>query len=222
MDITLVHWGEGREMSPTQVVANLLNEPFADEAGTTFEPEPDPSPLQAFAGHLRSVADEGMTISSAGRSDGDNIGAVGTYLLWLLELLLAVGAAGFVTWEQARQPFCERCKTWFDKKERVVVVGPSAIGDQVVGAMEHVNAGLVARLLAPIDPKKPFIALGIRSCAKCSSGPKYVAVAKIHAKGNKTTRKNLRKGMVEAGSMDSILTAMARAAEEQAAQQGAS
>ena len=42
-------------------------------------------------------------------------------------------------------------------------------------------------------------------------------MAVLHAKGNKTTRKNLKTGIVEAGTMDAILGAMARAIEEQAA-----
>ncbi len=219
VDLTLVYWGQAREITPTHIAANLLGEPFSDVSGAVIEPEAAPSALEAFAGHVRSVADEGMTISRAGRGDGDNIGAIGTYLVWLLELLLAVGAAGFVAWEQARQPFCERCKQWYAKQERLVVVAPATKKDEVLRAMQHGDAGAMARLQEPVDPKKPFLALGVRACPKCASGPKYVSVTQVHAKGNKTHRKNLRSGIVGAGTLESILGAMAKALEQDAAAQ---
>lgn len=209
VDVLLMYWGQQRQWDDLVIAANLLDEPMSDVLGNTREPEPAPSALQAFGYHMRGLANEGTTISDVGRSDGDNIGAVGTWLLWALELLICIGAAGAIGWEQARQPFCERCKQWYGRAERLVAVAPASAGDAVVRALEQGSTEGLAAAWAPFDAGKPFIAIGIRSCPKCSSGERYIDVVKLTPKKNKTNRKSLRKGLVSAGKLDDQLTALA-------------
>ena len=201
------------------MAVNLLNEPLTDETGRTVEPMPDPSAFDAFVAHVQGLAAEGTTISDVGRADdGNNVGAVGTYLLWLFDLLIILGVAGAIAWEQVRQPFCERCKDWYQKTERLVAVAPASAGAAVVGAMESGSPRGLVQAYAPLEANKPFIALGIRSCKKCASGQRYVDVTKITAKKNKTHRKSLRKGLVESGKLDDQLEALFQAAKQAAEQ----
>ena len=113
-----------------------------------------------------------------------------------------------------RQPFCERCKGWFAKPERLVAVAPASAGAAVVAALETGNPYALGQAWSPFDASKPFIALGIRSCPKCPSGRRFVDVAKITVKGGKTKRKSLRKGLVDAGKLDAQLAGLVKAADK--------
>jgi hypothetical protein len=219
VDVALVHFGRGWEITPVTVAANLLNEPLSDDLGNSAEPEPDPSAWQAFAGHVKGLADEGTSISDVGRADdATNIGSVGTYMLWIFELLIAVGVAGAIGWEQARQPFCERCKQWFQRQERLVAVAPGTQAEAVIAAMEGGRERGLAEAWTPFDTDQPFIALGIRRCEKCASGQRFVEVVRLTPKKNKVVRKRLRKGLVESGKLDTQLEHLGRKAQEFAAQ----
>jgi len=213
VDVVLQYWAKGWEVNPLVMAVNLLEEPLSDDTGATLEPSPAPTALEAFVAHVQGLASQGTTISDVGRDDdGDNIGAIGTYLLWLLDLLIIVGVAGGMTWEQVRQPFCERCKDWFQKDERVVAIAPATAGAAVLGAMQSGNTHGLASAYAPLLPKKPFIAIGIRACKKCSSGQRFVDVCRITIKGGKTKRKSLGKGLVESGKLEDQLQALTDAA----------
>jgi hypothetical protein len=216
VDVLLQYWGQQRQWDDLVIAVNLLNEPLSDAAGNTRQPDPDPSAWQAFAYHVQGLANEGTTISDVGRSDGDNIGAVGTWLLWAFELLICVGVAGGIGWEQARQPFCERCKQWYGRAERLVAVAPASAGEAVVRALEQGGTEGLAAAWAPFDVGKPFIALGIRACPKCSSGDCHVDVVKLSPKKNKTNRKSLRRGLVSAGKLDDQLKALGEKAKRAA------
>jgi hypothetical protein len=216
-DVALVYFGRGWEVTPVTLAANLLNETLSDELGNSAEPEPDPSAWQAFAGHVQGLADQGTSISDVGRADdATNIGSVGTWMLWIFELLIAVGVAAAIGWEQARQPFCERCKQWFQRKERLVAVAPGTQAEAVISAMERGSERGLAEAWSPFDTSQPFIALGIRRCEKCSSGQRFVEVVRLTPKKNKVVRKRLRKGLVESGKLEAQLEHLGRKVQEHA------
>ncbi len=219
VDVVLVYFGKQYQVDALVMAANLLEETLNDGMGGMAEPFPAPSALEAFVGHVQGLAQEGTSISDVGRADdATNIGMVGTYLLWLLELLIVLGVAGAIAWEQVRQPFCERCKEWFQRAERVVAVAPASAQAEVLSAIETGNAHGLAQAWSPIDASKPFIAIAVRRCAKCSSGQAFVDVARFTPKKNKTHRKSLRKGLVESRKLNEQMEKLQEAANKHAEQ----
>ncbi len=215
IDVVLQYGAKEWEVTDLVIAVHLLDEPLSDATGAFLEPSPDPDAWEAFVAYVQSQAAMGTTISDVGRADeGNNIGAIGTYLLWILELLIVIAVAGGLAWEQVRQPFCERCKGWFDRKERIVAVAHGSQAAEVVGAMEAGRTDGLARAWKPFDADGPFIAVGIRACPKCSSGPRYVDIVRMKIKGGKAKRKSLRKGLVEAGKLEAQLEALTAHAAE--------
>ena len=45
------------------------------------------------------------------------ITGLGYHILTAAEFLLAAGAGALIAFKEARQPFCERCKRWYDGNE---------------------------------------------------------------------------------------------------------
>jgi hypothetical protein len=218
VDVTLVYFGEQYAVDPLVMAVNLLNEPLNDGLGSSADPEPAPSSWQAFAGHVRNLAAQGTSISDVGRADdATNLGSTGTYLLWLFELLIVMGVAGAIGWEQARQPFCERCEQWFQRKERLVALAPISQRDAVLTALQGGGPHALAEAFEPFDNTQPFIALAIRSCDKCASAQLYLDVVALTAKKNKTHRKSLRKGLVESRRLEEQLRILGEAAQAAAA-----
>lgn len=204
VDLTLVRWGRDEEMTTIDIAVNAYGETFTAEDGVTYAPEAVEGFLPPLIGYTKNLAAQGMTITSHG-SDGPNIGPIGAAIVWGLEFLVAALLAAFVAREQARQPFCERCGAWYGKQERLLPVAPAGASKAVIEAVQRGDSGALAHARAPIDPKKAFVALSIRACPKCSSAPRFVSVAAIHVAGNKTTRKDGVKGLMEAGTVDAMV-----------------
>ncbi len=210
VDITLLRWGDGLEMSPLDVAVNLTGEAFEDEQGQLVQPQADPSGPEAFLAHVRAVATEGTVISRHG-NDGPNIGNVGTLLLWLAELLIAAGTAGYIGHAQGREPFCERCRRWYGDPEQRVL-GNLDIQDTALTALERGDAQALGRAWSPPDPKKSFLVLAWRRCPGCGNAPRHVELVALHAKGKQTQRKTIRSGLVEATTLDRMIEAIDEAA----------
>src|SRR5262249_8509816 len=77
------------------------------------------APGTAFARFLNDLASVGVTISrTTGGGSGMNLGYVGTWIYWIVEVLIVAGVSGAFCWIWARRPFCTRCNTW--KTSRVL------------------------------------------------------------------------------------------------------
>jgi hypothetical protein len=211
VDLTLVRWGRGQEMGTIDVAVNAYGETFTAEDGVTYAPEEVKGFLPPLVGYTQHLAAQGMTISNHG-GKGSNIGAIGAVAVWVLDLLVATLVAAFIGREQARQPFCERCGAWYDKKETLLPVAPAGASKAVIEALQRGDVEALARARAPIDPRKAFVALSIRACAKCTSAPRFVSVAAIHTAGHKTTRKDGVRGLVEASVAESLVKVLAEPA----------
>jgi hypothetical protein len=73
---------------------------------------------------------------------GTNLGYVGSYIYWGVELLILVGVSFAIMLGAASEPFCVQCETW--KQERILG-GVSPPADEAVDA---INQGDLNRLIA--------------------------------------------------------------------------
>jgi hypothetical protein len=69
---------------------------------------------RGFVGFLTLMATKGFTITNHG-SSGTAVSGIGTWLFWLLDFLIAGGAAFSMAHSRANEPFCETCKRWYGK-----------------------------------------------------------------------------------------------------------
>lgn len=86
-----------------------------------------------FPSYIDFAARRGVTIShGVGGNGGTNLGYVGTYIYWLVEMLIAAGIAFTIMRAQAHEPFCTSCKNW---KQKRAIGTLSAPAGPVVEAM---------------------------------------------------------------------------------------
>lgn len=134
------------ESSAPEFVAMLALPPNEREEVAAASDDPQSvrqafAALESFKGYIDYQATLGVELSSAGKA-GLNIGYIGTYVYWIVEVLL-VGAVTLVMVRKATaEPFCDACDQWKDLRP---LGGIS--GDPMVAA-EALERGDLDRLSA--------------------------------------------------------------------------
>lgn len=124
-----------------------------------------------FFGYLVFTAQEGIEIGRAvGSGGGTNIGDVGTYIYYIIEIIIVMGAAaaaGFLVGDN----YCENCDKWYD--EQLTAELPLDTQDAAMAALESGNFSELMELLNPQDDV-PYLKITTDSCASCNSAPSEV------------------------------------------------
>ncbi len=69
--------------------------------------------VDSFIDYIDYAAHEGVTIQhGAGKQGGINLGYYGTYLYWLVEMLIVAGIVYGMTRKPAQEPFCNLTNEW--------------------------------------------------------------------------------------------------------------
>ncbi len=114
-------------LTPAEVEANPLIPPEVKQALR------DPASRAGFAVHdlpsyMHFQAVLGVRISSSsdvGRKDGGmNLGYIGSWIYWALEVLIVAGIAVAMQYVAAKQPYCSECQRW--KKARQLGTAPES------------------------------------------------------------------------------------------------
>jgi hypothetical protein len=80
----------------------------------------------SFGQFIEARVDMGWSFGKVGRSgDGAPISGFFVWLLWGIEGLVLVGAAGFGAFGAARSPFCESCNEWSEDDAAFIFPAPS-------------------------------------------------------------------------------------------------
>ena len=88
-------------------------------------------------------AEQGVELKRAGSGDktkGINLGYVGSWIYWVVEILLVAFLTYSVVKGRASEPFCRRCQQW--KQQRVL----GSVGTDVQGAAGALRSGDLARI----------------------------------------------------------------------------
>lgn len=73
---------------------------------------------RSLPSYLHYMATEGVTLTKAGRSKGVNLGYVGSFIYWGVELLIIAGMAVVISKAATCEPYCLQCDRW--KESRTV------------------------------------------------------------------------------------------------------
>jgi len=70
--------------------------------------------VESFTDFVDLAAEEGVTINSSrgGNGKGMNLGYVGSYIYWIVELGIIAGLAVMMMRGAAAEPFCQTCQEW--------------------------------------------------------------------------------------------------------------
>ncbi|MGE0872830.1 MAG: hypothetical protein AB7P03_30020 [Kofleriaceae bacterium] len=123
-------------------------------------------------GWLELAARRGISIKRIGsdRNDGTFTGGA-AYVIWLLELLVATGMAGFIARHRANEPFCEACDRWFGA-ERAIAQGGSgskADGKRIIRALEAGDLRDAATTFTSGRKPGSNFVLSARTCSHCEA-----------------------------------------------------
>lgn len=121
----------------------------------------------SFAQYIDLRAKEGVTISRAGhnKDKGMNLGYVGSYIYWLVEMTIVAGTAWAMMRKSAAAPFCVSCNSWKNERSLAMLTVPAE--DMAVQAVQE---GDVVSLLACAGPLQPVgLLLKTAVCPHCGA-----------------------------------------------------
>lgn len=194
-------------------VRNYINEEYgpqdqADIDAFIDERLVEETSLPGFAGFFRLTAMEGVTLSRVGSSSGDglNLGEIGSYIYYLIELMIILFAALGPARRAAMQPFCETCEVWYGREQ---FIGSFSLDqtDEVKALLEN---GQFTDLGGRIGPLRlPGLSLFARVCETCRVAGTHLALKRItvNSKGQKEI-KVLKEGMISSSQLAALMTSL--------------
>ena len=120
----------------------------------------------SFAKYIDSMATEGVTLSRAAHNDkGMNLGYVGSYIYWLVEMAVVAGIAWAMMRTTASAPFCVGCNSWKNERRVAMITVPAE--DLAVRAVQE---GEAVSLLSCAEPiKAEGLLLKTAVCPHCGA-----------------------------------------------------
>ena len=159
-DIGGAYSGQNPQASEAETAA-AIDEILVEETGES-----------GFRGFLEIAARNGVSIKHMGASDkGLALTGTGAWLLWLGELLVAAGIAGFMARGRAKEPFCEACEVWYGPEQTLAIggSGEKLAHRAVLAAFDSGDLDAAAGALAvPPTPRGNFV-LTASTCPQCAA-----------------------------------------------------
>jgi hypothetical protein len=116
---------------------------------------------KSLFGYIDVEAQAGVTVSRGG--SGFNLGYIGTYIYWLVELGIISALAFFMVGEAVQVPFCTRCNEW---KQEVALGG---VEPPAMDASQFVASGDLEKLkeLGLNSDTTGTFPITLSSCSRC-------------------------------------------------------
>lgn len=187
----------------------FIDDVLIEETGTT-----------GFAGFFLFTSKEGVTLSRAGFSSGGgiNLGEIGSYIYYLIELIIILVAAIGPARKTALQPFCETCDVWYGN-EQFIGGAPLDQTETVSAMLDSGQFNDLGTRLGAVMP--PSVSLFSRICENCRATGTHLALKRItlNRKGQKEI-KVLKEGLITSSQFAALNLAL-REQEARAAQAAA-
>jgi hypothetical protein len=118
----------------------------------------------SFFGFMNDAAEQGVEIKSTrGGGKETNLGYVGSWIYWGLEVLIIAGISFAMVRSKASEPFCTDCGTW---KNRVPVASLGVTGDRLDEAVRDGEPWAVLKDGSP-PPEREAADLFVDVCPQC-------------------------------------------------------
>jgi hypothetical protein len=143
--------------------------------------------FDSFSGYMNLSAREGVSISNHG-GKGINLGYYGTWIYWIVEVLVVAGITLAMVRGETKNPYCVHCGQWKT---------PSTLGSfgDPAGALQALGrgdlAGLVAAKPTAILNDTVLYAHGCATCAGAQTTADYKFVRFVATKDGKTQEQPL-------------------------------
>jgi hypothetical protein len=120
----------------------------------------------SFGGYVDANARAGVRINSTrgggGKDKGINLGYVGSYIYWFIEMAIVAGFAAGMMYKRAGQPFCAACGSWKTKHTLGVLFLERA------AALDYFETGELSQFADPRNPPgEGPITLSVWWCPYC-------------------------------------------------------
>lgn len=118
----------------------------------------------SFAKYLDLSAEEGVTIgrAAAHNDKGMNLGYVGSYLYWLVEVFVVAAVAWTMMWKEASSPFCVPCNSWKKQQPLAMVAVPTE--DVAVRAIQDGDVVQLLQCAGPIEAQGLLLKTAVCPC----------------------------------------------------------
>lgn len=201
----------------SQAIAELRSSQEGDAAGVLDTYLEQQTGSRGFVGYLKLQAQQGTSIRRAGQShdNGVKVSGLGSYILWIVEALIAAITAAAMAAGRAREPFCERCKKWYGPATPISTgSGEKAAVAAVIRALEVHDMPGAIRAQGEAGGKATSVLL-LAQCPSCEEHDPVLTVTVVVQSGKKT--KTARKyqtllRMEEAKELRQVASARAPAA----------
>ncbi len=128
-----------------------------------------------FWGYLKYSAQEGVTISPRGNSEL-NLGETGTWIYWLIELIVIDAIIVAITYASAKHPYCETCDQWYDSEKYLGGISTKSSKS----FLKLLNEGRFDEAGKLVDPIQGIVNNSLEAlvlnCSSCSTGNPILTV----------------------------------------------
>jgi hypothetical protein len=170
-----------------------------------------------FRGYLDLAAREGVRVKHTGSSDeGFAFTGTAAWIVWLCEMLLAAGTAGWIAYGRARAPFCETCEVWYGPERPFASggAGDKPAQRRFVAALDtgdlDAAAGVLAAPGAPLAKTNATFALTTTTCPRCMVDA-HCALKRVTSRRNKSQVSILETWLMARDEVTRFGEALARA-----------
>jgi hypothetical protein len=149
--------------------------------------------VDSFPSYMEFEATQGVTIGSRGR--GHNLGYVGTWIYWVVELVIVAILTTIGLVAGAAEPFCSTCNTWKKSRQLGTLVG----SDYKV--VELLRSGEIQKLNDHDPaPNGGDLVLTVAACPNCqTNSPIAIKVEEMTTNSKGEVSKTKRAHLVLAG-----------------------
>ncbi len=169
---------EVRDYTPAQREAIIAEEAPEDRAEARAFLEA--MAVRGFVDHIDYSARQGVEIKKGG-GKGLNLGYVGTYIYWLVEMLIVAGITFAMVRKQTTEPFCTDCALWKPYRRLGAFGGTSDVAQAGVtsGDVNAIAAAQPGAINSPLE-------LHVAECANCKRADAAVKLELLstNEKGN--------------------------------------
>ena len=165
-----------------------------------------------IAGYLQFRAQVGTEIKKAGHSgSGIKLSGVGFWILLGINFLIAGGIAFSSAYTRANTPYCETCKTWYEKTEPVAT--GSGAKPVIAGTLQALDSGMFTDVPIAFGRARPNSTgvFHLLRCGTCADHEPQLHLTVITGDGKKQKTHVAYKTMLRADEARSLLSAFAAA-----------